>query len=39
MEWDNDKEGNIIEWVYTCDLGRDLGQDWLKNREINDIIY
>lgn len=23
------REGDIIEWDYTCDLGRDLGQDWI----------
>ena len=23
------KEGDNIEWVYTCDLGRDVGSDWL----------
>jgi hypothetical protein len=23
------KPGDVIEWNYTCDLGRDLGQDWL----------
>lgn len=23
------KEGDVIEWVYTCDLGRDVGCDWL----------
>jgi len=22
------KEGDNIEWVYTCDLGRDVGGDW-----------
>lgn len=21
--------GDVIEWNYTCDLGRDLGQDWM----------
>lgn len=23
------KNGDVIEWNYTCDLGKDLGQDWL----------
>jgi hypothetical protein len=23
------REGAVIEWNYTCDLGRDLGQDWI----------
>lgn len=23
------QEGDVIEWHYTCDLGRDLGQDWI----------
>jgi hypothetical protein len=23
------KEGDLIEWNYTCDLGRDLGEYWL----------
>jgi hypothetical protein len=23
------REGDVIEWNYTCDLGRDLGQDWI----------
>ncbi|MDR2355266.1 MAG: DUF4430 domain-containing protein [Clostridiales Family XIII bacterium] len=23
------KEGDVIEWHYTCDLGRDLGVEWL----------
>ena len=22
------KDGDIVEWVYTCDLGRDVGSDW-----------
>ncbi|QVK19353.1 DUF4430 domain-containing protein [Mycoplasmatota bacterium] len=22
------KDGDVIEWVYTCDLGRDVGNDW-----------
>lgn len=22
------KDGDVIEWVYTCDLGRDVGSDW-----------
>lgn len=24
------QEGDIIEWNYTCDLGRDLGQTWIR---------
>lgn len=23
------KDGDVIEWLYTCDLGRDLGEYWL----------
>ena len=23
------KSGDVIEWNYTCDLGKDLGQTWL----------
>lgn len=23
------KDGDVIEWVYTCDLGRDVGCEWL----------
>lgn len=23
------KNGDVIEWNYTCDLGKDLGQEWL----------
>lgn len=23
------KNGDVIEWNYTCDLGKDLGQDWM----------
>lgn len=23
------QDGDAIEWNYTCDLGRDLGQDWI----------
>lgn len=22
------EDGDVIEWVYTCDLGRDVGNDW-----------
>lgn len=25
------KEGDKIEWIYTCDLGRDIGCEWLNN--------
>lgn len=24
------EDGDVIEWLYTCDLGRDLGCDWLE---------
>ena len=23
------QDGDVIEWVYTCDLGRDVGCEWL----------
>ncbi|MDF2567172.1 MAG: hypothetical protein K0R90_628 [Oscillospiraceae bacterium] len=23
------KDGDVIEWVYTCDLGRDVGNRWM----------
>lgn len=23
------QDGDVIEWLYTCDLGRDLGEEWL----------
>jgi hypothetical protein len=26
------KDGDVIEWHYTCDLGRDLGVQWLGGR-------
>ncbi|QHI73878.1 DUF4430 domain-containing protein [Aminipila terrae] len=26
------KQGDVIEWVYTCDLGRDVGADLMKNK-------
>ncbi len=22
------KDGDVVEWIYTCDLGRDVGSDW-----------
>ena len=22
------KDGDVIEWVYSCDLGRDVGDSW-----------
>ena len=22
------KQGDVVEWVYTCDLGRDVGNEW-----------
>lgn len=25
------QSGDVIEWNYTCDLGKDLGQEWLGN--------
>ncbi|MDQ7094893.1 DUF4430 domain-containing protein [Desulfosporosinus sp. PR] len=24
------RDGDVVEWVYTCDLGRDVGNTWLK---------
>ena len=27
------KDGDNIEWVYTCDLGRDIGGDWNEQNE------
>ena len=27
------KDGDKVEWLYTCDLGRDLGCDWLGGTE------
>jgi len=26
-------DGDIIEWVYTCDLGRDVGCDWITDEQ------
>ena len=26
-------DGDVIEWVYTCDLGRDVGCEWLGDEE------
>lgn len=26
------QEGDVIEWVYTCDLGRDVGCEWLGDK-------
>jgi hypothetical protein len=26
------KDGDAVEWVYTCDLGSDVGNDYLKNQ-------
>lgn len=23
------KDGQVIEWIYTCDLGRDVGAEWM----------
>ncbi|MDE6189548.1 MAG: DUF4430 domain-containing protein [Clostridia bacterium] len=28
------KDGDVIAWVYTCDLGRDVGCEWLENNDI-----
>ena len=28
--------GDVIEWVYTCDLGRDVGGGWLSGKQIDD---
>ena len=28
--------GDVIEWRYTCDLGRDLGQEWIKDWQQDD---
>ena len=27
------KDGDVIEWIYTCDLGRDIGQDWISQND------
>ncbi len=27
------KDGDVIEWVYTCDLGKDAGCGWLQGRQ------
>jgi hypothetical protein len=27
------EDGDVIEWRYTCDLGRDLGADWFLGRQ------
>jgi hypothetical protein len=27
------KDGDVVEWRYTCDLGRDLGEYWIKCRQ------
>jgi len=29
------KDGDQIEWLYTCDLGRDIGGDWKQQRSDN----
>lgn len=23
------KDGDVVEWIYTCDLGRDIGCEWM----------
>ena len=28
--------GDVIEWVYTCDLGRDVGGGWIAGRQADD---
>jgi len=28
--------GDTIEWLYTCDLGRDLGELWLRGGQLDD---
>jgi hypothetical protein len=30
------KAGDVIEWNYTCDLGRDLGQEWISGGQQRD---
>lgn len=25
-------DGDVIEWVYTCDLGRDVGCQWMEGQ-------
>ena len=30
------KPGDAIEWHYSCDLGRDIGGEWLAGRQIDD---
>ena len=27
------KDGDVISWVYTCDLGRDVGCEWISNNK------
>ena len=27
------REGDVVEWRYTCDLGRDVGCDWLSDSQ------
>ena len=29
-------QGDVIEWHYTCDLGRDLGEYWLGGRQLDE---
>ena len=24
------RDGQVIEWVYTCDLGHDVGCEWIE---------
>ena len=30
------KSGDVIEWIYTCDLGRDLGEYWLEGGQLDE---
>ncbi|GIQ70584.1 DUF4430 domain-containing protein [Xylanibacillus composti] len=27
------QDGDVIEWIYTCDLGRDIGNEWPGSRD------
>lgn len=27
------KDGDVIEWIYTCDLGKDVGCEWMEGEE------
>lgn len=28
------KDGDVIEWIYTCDLGRDIGGGWISGQGV-----